>query len=478
MTPRWATCSVPRCKKPRDRKDGGCEKCSRNLCYKHASRSFHHCTPDEELDEPTWQAERAAALDRLRSEINLAAAAQYASELSDGRACSAEHTNMRGGLNYHVRIRFHDGATPWLLRIPQFRGLDRAPLSVIEQGLISEYATLKFLEGTAVPAPRAFGYGLLSDGTDQGIGAGFLLMEELPGKPWYNPGRTDDDNRDEKTKILSGVADIMAELARHPFPKAGSLYLEGSRLEVGPVPIDLFRALDPVGPFESAIEYYTAWAEGHLELIADRQVYLDYPVEAYLVYRFLKDNVGQLVQPRGRDRTEEQPREEFFLKHVDDRGDYLLVDDDHNITGVIDWQMARVVPKCEAFGPSLVTVNLASFYKGDVSPSEDDVYLRDALREKGHAELARWMDDENSKLRRFCYGLAFEIKWSDALPLANGILKVFGVKQEWEEWKEMALKEYSDDKRLQAVVKSCAPRRPHLPRRSKQAVRDSGKKKG
>jgi hypothetical protein len=60
-----------------------------------------------------------------------------------------------------------------------------------------------------------------------------------------------------------------------------------------------------------------------------------------LVYRFLKDHAGQLVDRDGGGETPEQ----FFLKHVDDKGDHLLVDKDLNITGIIDWQMARVVPR-------------------------------------------------------------------------------------------------------------------------------------
>lgn len=57
------------------------------------------------------------------------------------------------------------------------------PVSLAEYLIRSEYATLKFLETTAVPAPRAFAFGIPSQGTDYDIGVCFLLMEELSGKP-------------------------------------------------------------------------------------------------------------------------------------------------------------------------------------------------------------------------------------------------------------------------------------------------------
>lgn len=321
------------------------------------------------------------------------------------------------------------------------------PESLAEYLVLSEYATLKFLETTAVPAPRVFGYGVCGEGTDHGVGVSFLLMEELPGKPWTGEGVSGADATDEeKAKIWSGLATILAELSKHPFPVAGSLSHRLSNIEVAAVASDRFVVLTPDGPFESSFDYYTAFAEQYLALIADRQLYTEYPIDAYLVYRFLKDQVGQLVDP---DTYSENP-EQFFLKHVDDKGDHLLLDEDLNITGIIDWQMARVVPQREAFGPSLVTADMSSLCRGKVSLSLDDVALADALKESRAPELACFMADE--KVRRFFWGLALEPKWSYALPLATAILTVFGVNQEWAEWREAALAKYKADARLQALV--------------------------
>lgn len=131
----------------------------------------------------------------------------------------------------------------------------------------------------------------------------------------------------------------------------------------------------------------------------------------------------------------------------------MLVDDNLHITGIIGWQMARVVPRREAFGPSLVTADMSALCGGKVSLSADDVALTDALRQKGISELASCVVDE--KVRRFFWGLALESKWSRALPLASAILEVFGVGQDWTQWRETALKEYETDERLKGLAEHC-----------------------
>jgi hypothetical protein len=172
---------------------------------------------------------------------------------------------------------------------------------------------------------------------------------------------------------------------------------------------------------ELSTAYYAAIAEQYLALIADGQPYIEYPVEAYLVYRFLKDNVSQLVQEDGEAQTRD---EQFLLKHVDDKGDHLLVDENFRSTGITIWQMARIVLRREAFGPSLLTADMASLCGGKVSLSADDVALAEALRHKGISKLPGNM--VNEKVRRLFWDLAWEPKWSYALPLANAILQALG----------------------------------------------------
>ena len=351
-----------------------------------------------------------------------------------------------GSANYHARIRFHDGSPSWLLRVPRVASFAVGlPPSLVEYLVLSEYATLKFLENTAVPAPRAFSYGICGTGTDHGTGVSFILMEELRGTPWMGQGVSGGKaTESEKGKIWSGLADILIELGKHPFSKAGSLCLQSSEIKVSAVASDRFLVLTPTGPFATSTAYYAAFAEQYLELIADGQLYTEYPINAYLVYRFLKDNVTQLVS------HEENPTERFYLKHVDDKDDHILVDEQLNITGIIDWQMARIVPRHEAFGPSLVTADMNASCNGKFSLSHNDLLLADMLRRRGLSDLASNMAHE--KVRRYFWGLALEPEWTHVLPLATAILKAFGVVESWCQWKESALKECGTDERLKGLI--------------------------
>lgn len=352
-----------------------------------------------------------AEIKRLRSQINENAACELASSLNGGKPCVLEYPSKYVGLgalsgraNDHARIRFEDGSASWLLRVPRVTGFDVGlPVPLAEYLIRSEFATLKFLETTNVPAPQAFSFGIPSQGTDHGIGVCFLLIEELAGKPW--------DGRGDIRKVWKGLADIFAELEKYEFHQAGSLYVESleDKPSVSAAASDRFVCLDPWGPSKTSADYYSTWAEQYLVLIADGQLYSEFPIEAYLVYQFLKDNATQLSDHE----------DVFFLKHVDDKGDHLMVDKDYNITGIIDWQMARIVPRREAFALSLISADMRALCEGNVSRSAKDHELSQALRDKS-AHLASHTGDE--KLRRFFWGLGLETDWGYALPLAKAIL--------------------------------------------------------
>jgi hypothetical protein len=476
MNSRFFSCSEPGCERPNVRASGGCDGCNSYLCFIHIFPAYHKCSKvsgivfclarfvfylililsvlgQKVLRRCRLHSQTVAEIERLRSLINDEAVCKHASSLNSGRSCHVEYTltvgpgALMGSSNYHARIRFHDGSSSWLLRVPRVASFAVGlPSSLVEYLILSEYATLKFLETTSVPAPRAFSYGICGTGTDHGIGVSFILMEELQGKPWAGQGTSGSKATDhDKEKVWSGLANILIELENYPFPKAGSLCLQSSEIEVSAVASDRFLILTPRGPFTTSIAYYTAFSELCMELIADGQLYTEYPVDAYLAYRFLKDNAAQLASLE-----EHQTTESFYLKHVDDKGDHILVDEQLNITGIIDWQMARIVPWHEAFGPSLVTADMNALCDGKASLSPNDLVLADMLRERGLSDLVS--DTANEKVRRYFWGLALEPKWENALPLANGILKAFGVIEDWQVWKESALNDYESDGRLKSLI--------------------------
>ncbi|KAJ3476077.1 hypothetical protein NLG97_g9243 [Lecanicillium saksenae] len=444
---------------------GGCDICRWDICAAHVHSPAHSMhgqygpfrgnsskliSAHEYQDQQMYgmlqeQAEGKA----LKEQTNDAAVCQLASRLNGNKSCSVEHRKagdpeIGTKTKYHARVRFHDGSPSWLLQVPRLTSFIRRPLTLIDYLIRSEYATLKFLEGTSAPAPRVFAYGVT--GHDHGVGVSFLLTEELPGSPWNRSAATEHD----ENKIWNNLASILAELEKYPFSQAGSLMLHGDNFQLSAVASDAFLVLDPRGPFSNSNAYYAAFANQHLELIADRQIYAGYPVEAYLVYRFLKDSIAQLV-PRGGGDAPEQ----FFLKLADDRNDNLLVDANLNITGIMDWHMARVVPRREAFGQSLITADASKPSRDQASVSTDGMAMGSAMRWWGIVHRLETLERPSvmdERMRRFFWGLAIQPTWADALPLAEAILKEFGVGMPWEEWKKAALEKYKDDKRLQELI--------------------------
>lgn len=111
--------------------------------------------------------------------------------------------------------------------------------------------------------------------------------------------------------------------------------------------------------------------------------------------------------------------------------------------------MARVVPRREAFGPSLVSADMRALCEGNISLSAEDVLLGSVLSEEIPGTN---MFTKDERVRRYLWGLGRESKWVYALPLANAILRVFGVDQGWDEWKQSSLERYGNDQRLKALV--------------------------
>ncbi|OAQ98148.1 hypothetical protein LLEC1_03071 [Akanthomyces lecanii] len=448
MLSRFFDCFVTGCSNPSVRVAGGCGVCERHLCFEHLQPPHHSCDQARLTYDATWKSHEMDEVQRLQGGINDAAVSNIVLELT-GKECTIQHFNydegMMGCANYHARVSFSDGSNPWLLRVPRVSRVSTSlPRLLIDDLIRSEFATLKFLENLPIPTARAFAYGVTDD--DHGVGVGFILMEELPGRPW--PGAMAGAGSQHSVKIWQQLAETMAEIQKHPFPMAGSLMPDGaSSVKVSAMVTDRFFILGPNGPFTTAMDYYTAYAEQYLELIADGQVYTAYPVNAYLLYSFLKEKANQVA-------ADEEPT--FFLKHVDDKGDHLLVDEHFNITGIIDWQGARVVPRQEAFGYSLVSADMGLLCSGKAGLGASDAAFAAASR----VAAIRGGVGDDDKVRRYMWGLGSEAEWKHALPLAERLLEMFGVEMSWAEWKQEAVTaHYAGDARLRALLENVEKQR-------------------
>ena len=349
-----------------------------------------------------------------------------------------------GCANYHGWIKFSDGEK-WLVRIPR-RGTGDVPDELIDYLVVSEYATLEFLRTTNIPASRPFGYGLRSDPQNR-VGVSYLLMEPLPGEP-YSPFSA---TPAQKKRCFEQLSEILIEISRHPVSKIGSLNVHQHRVEVGPVASNRFVALGTYGPFTTAHDYYASIIDQYLDLISDGQLYHEFARDAFLYYITLRQHVSKLCKDSG------DASASFYLKHVDDKGDHLLVDLNGNITGIIDWQFARCVPASEAFGPSYFTADLETLYSARSGITADDKLLAGMLEKKRAQALAGYMQT-NEMARRFHHGLGGNGMMEEEIgDLIKGTLVAFGIAStpadvDLDAWREQTAAICRDDARWKQLV--------------------------
>lgn len=102
----------------------------------------------------------------------------------------------------------------------------------------------------------------------------------------------------------------------------------------------------------------------------------------------------------------------------------MLIDDEYNVTGIIDWQFARVVLAAEAFAPFYVTADLKSLYSSSIGLSADDRLLAGALRNRGYHDVAAFAEG-NEIMRRLHHGLADGISKNEAREMLGGMVSCF-----------------------------------------------------
>ncbi|KAI0159980.1 hypothetical protein GGR52DRAFT_563798 [Hypoxylon sp. FL1284] len=137
----------------------------------------------------------------------------------------------------------------------------------------------------------------------------------------------------------------------------------------------------------------------------------------------------------------------FFLRHVDSRDANFLVDENYNITGIIDWELAISTSKGSAFQSPLLLYNLGELYgEGLSTPSEEGRRLSKILREeKGAVELSVLAEKKlHFRVEQVieadpCEREQFESLFGGWWKLTNGV-ETF----DWDTWYKKALEMYGD----------------------------------
>ena len=344
---------------------------------------------------------------------------------------------MMGNQNCHAEITFDDNVK-WLARFRLAR-TSSPPREVRDWILRSEAATMTYMQRyTCVPTPKIFDWACESD-PENTLGVDYILMEQLDGKPLNWQMATPQ----QKEKIMQQLVDVSIELERHPFEAMGSLVSTGDVMKIQGLAYQSTFQLGkgPLGPFSSSLEGSRAILELYPTMIASGEIDPCHPVDTYLVHRFRQDIADALFD-------DVPPSEQFFLKHPDDKGDHILVNDCFEIVGLIDWEWTQTVSRAEAFCSPCMMWPVAKFHDGFNELSADENRLAAIFRERGREDLAACVV-EGRKVQRFFFALGPESSFLDMQTLASlfaGLRRAFNLEdEEWEAWKSKALEKWKGD---------------------------------
>lgn len=462
--------------------------CAQHLCFQHLKPTYHPCPPrvSAALAEIQFSklyrsrlilktqlsasedyfAQYAVAkqqyLQRLLDKVNVEGLKHTASLIRNGVPCripalecndgpaSRQDAVLRqmGGQNCHVDVDFDDGVT-WIARIRLEDPL-LPPPGVQSHVFLSEIATLKFLAKTSVPTPKVYHYQL--KGSENIVGTSYALMKKIPGKPldW------NEASEEQRRKVMDQLADIYLELERHPLPMTGSLVPADRDCNqprvAGFAQKPCFKTPEePLGPFSTLREAYTAILDQQLRTIDNHEI-SSLPIDNCLAFMWQLSAIDTLVD------SSMSNKGPFYLKHQDDKGDHILVDDNHNITGIIDWEFASAEAKELAFSSPCMMWPVEEFYQGHNHLSKDEMFFAAIFASRGRNDLSE-MVMQGRRWQRFLFFLGSIPHDKDEFEaLFQGLRRAFVCLGEPEvctytAWKEMALKTYSGDVRLESILR-------------------------
>ena len=389
-------------------------------------------------------------------QIKTTALVSLASRLRNGIPCSIpalapdaqghlnpeEALTQTGGQNCNVDVEFQDGVV-WLARI-RLDDPSLAPKPTQAYIFLSEVFTLKYLGSIGILVPKVFYYEIES--SENPVGVPFLLMEKLKGAAldWNSTTSA------QKTKILEQLADVFLALEKHPFPTTGSMYPSNGSSEVGGFALPpLFESPNtPLGPFDTLESSLRAVFALQRKLIVDGEL-SSLAVDNYLSHRWREEMIPEVVSLHN--------EAGFFLKHSDDKGDHIMVDEDFTITGIIDWEWASLEPKARAFSSPCMLWPVGDFYDGSNVLSPEELELASIYEERGRNDMAHLIRNgrKMQRLTFFLGGLSEEQAEFEAL--FQGLRAAWtdngSSPSSYQTWKDEALKKYEGDEQLQGLLR-------------------------
>lgn len=210
---------------------------------------------------------------------------------------------------------------------------------------MNEVAILTWLkEHTKIPVPRVIRY---DDTENNTLGREFTLLEKIPGRSV--DGMYAGLGEDVKMKLVRGLIDIVLELNTFTWNHVGGLQLDNGEIVPGPVLEDTFwltpditkyfgagesvDTLNPVGPYDSQ--------EG---LVRGYIGSFTHAIEIHESLAQMRDLLPRLEALMTKLPEISLSSTRLILAHKDLHFANIMATEDGEITGILDWEFAGVVP--------------------------------------------------------------------------------------------------------------------------------------
>ncbi|KAF8963627.1 hypothetical protein BDZ97DRAFT_985523 [Flammula alnicola] len=288
-----------------------------------------------------------------------------ASVLRPGVDCSLGG-KIVGGFNVLFEIVFADGIT-WFARCPlPYNCSPRMRLTIL---CISYATALKYIKlHTSIPVPEVLACRSRSD-KENDVGVSYMLMERIPGRTLDLQDIDEDEEEYEPTraaaeKVFRQLAGFIMQLASLQFDKIGNLqeqpvgsgaFCVSEYFDAGilfpPERGQIYDASSSKGPFSTVSEYHSAILSlnENFAAVDEEDEDGDYLCSVQQCH---------LIQPKiSLPQYEKGP---FVLNHDDLSSSNILVDDDYNITGILDFPGTIVPLPALCIYPMIFTENRVS----------------------------------------------------------------------------------------------------------------------
>ncbi|EMF10266.1 kinase-like protein [Sphaerulina musiva SO2202] len=317
-----------------------------------------------------WLWNEEAQLAARSISFNVEALKQTACRALHAESCTSLEKIGEGGFNKALRLKMDDGRTI-IAKVPH---PNAGPAKLTTS---SEAATMEYARSVLnLPVPKVLGW---SDTKDNVVESEYILMEEAKGSQlssvWHGLPL------EQKVHVVRGIVDVQAQMMSTPFDMIGSLYFgdpgisgckpimndrnieSAHRFSIGPITRREFwqderASMGHQGPWTSSTDYLQSIADREIEWLRkfshrhpqSRQPWQHAgPLQDSADAHIASLNKFKAVIPDIVPRDEDLTRPRFW--HPDFHTGNIYVDEEANITAIIDWQGAWIIPPFIGINP-------------------------------------------------------------------------------------------------------------------------------